>query len=42
MEIFNAAEEKGLSRCTEKLGGGDDAWEGRSGETAAGDVEGHR
>ena len=28
MEIFNATEEKGLSRCTEKWGGGDDAWRG--------------
>ena len=43
MEKFNAAEEKGLiAAAPRKGGGGAGAWEGRSGETAAGDAAGHR
>ena len=30
-----------LAVAPRNWGGGDDTWEGRSGETAAGDVEGH-
>ena len=31
-----------LAAAPRNWGGGDDAWEGRSGEAAAGDAEGHR
>ena len=31
-----------LAAAPRNWGGGDDVWEGGSGETAAGDVEGHR
>ena len=31
-----------LAAAPRNWGGGDDAWEGRSGEAAAGDAEGYR